>query len=410
MKPKALYVVFGLMLITSMLLSSCAPQATQEPVTEQPTAEVMEATSAPATEPPAEAPTEASMPSYDFEAALASLEGKVFSTGPNGESPTPASEVTLTADELAQIKDMKATAAIVLHYAGNDWSTAQVEGLKYQFDQMGIEVVAITDAGFKTEKQVSDIETVLAKKPNIIVSIPTDPVATSAAYKAAADQGVKIVFMDNVAANLVQGKDYVSVVSADNYGNGVAAAHLMAKYINGKGKIGIVYHEADFFVTRQRYEAFKKTIADNYPEIEIVEEQGIAGPDFAGDGEKAASAMLTKHADLAGIWGVWDVPAEGILAAARTMGRNDLVITTIDLGLNVAVEIASDGIIKGLGAQRPFDQGVTEAILAGYGLLGKTAPAYVALSALPVTRDNVLDAWKTVYHADPPQSLLDAAK
>lgn len=410
MKPKALYVVFGLMLITSMLLSSCAPQATQEPVTEQPTAEVMEATSAPATEPPAEAPTEASMPSYDFEAALASLEGKVFSTGPNGESPTPASEVTLTADELAQIKDMKATAAIVLHYAGNDWSTAQVEGLKYQFDQMGIEVVAITDAGFKTEKQVSDIETVLAKKPNIIVSIPTDPVATSAAYKAAADQGVKIVFMDNVAANLVQGKDYVSVVSADNYGNGVAAAHLMAKYIDGKGKIGVVYHEADFFVTRQRYEAFKKTIADNYPEIEIVEEQGIAGPDFAGDGEKAASAMLTKHADLAGIWGVWDVPAEGILAAARTMGRNDLVITTIDLGLNVAVEIASDGIIKGLGAQRPFDQGVTEAILAGYGLLGKTAPAYVALSALPVTKDNVLDAWKTVYHADPPQSLLDAAK
>ena len=410
MKPKALYVVFGLMLITSMLLSSCAPQATQEPVTEQPTAEVMEATSAPATEPPAEAPTEASMPSYDVEAALASLEGKVFSTGPNGESPTPASDVTLTADELAQIKDMKATAAIVLHYAGNDWSTAQVEGLKYQFDQMGIEVVAITDAGFKTEKQVSDIETVLAKKPNIIVSIPTDPVATSAAYKAAADQGVKIVFMDNVAANLVQGKDYVSVVSADNYGNGVAAAHLMAKYIDGKGKIGVVYHEADFFVTRQRYEAFKKTIADNYPEIEIVEEQGIAGPDFAGDGEKAASAMLTKHADLAGIWGVWDVPAEGILAAARTMGRNDLVITTIDLGLNVAVEIASDGIIKGLGAQRPFDQGVTEAILAGYGLLGKTAPAYVALSALPVTKDNVLDAWKTVYHADPPQSLLDAAK
>ncbi len=410
MKPKALYVVFGLMLITSMLLSSCAPQATQEPVTEQPTAEVMEATSAPATEPPAAAPTEASMPTYDFEAALAGLEGKVFSTGPNGESPTPASEVTLTADELAQIKDMKATAAIVLHYAGNDWSTAQVEGLKYQFDQMGIEVVAITDAGFKTEKQVSDIETVLAKKPNIIVSIPTDPVATSAAYKAAADQGVKIVFMDNVAANLVQGKDYVSVVSADNYGNGVAAAHLMAKYINGKGKIGIVYHEADFFVTRQRYEAFKKTITDNYPEIEIVEEQGIAGPDFAGDGEKAASAMLTKHADLAGIWGVWDVPAEGILAAARTMGRNDLVITTIDLGLNVAVEIASDGIVKGLGAQRPFDQGVTEAILAGYGLLGKTAPAYVALSALPVTKDNVLDAWKTVYHADPPQSLLDAAK
>ncbi|HQP08007.1 MAG TPA: substrate-binding domain-containing protein, partial [Anaerolineaceae bacterium] len=317
MKYKPLYVGLSLMLILGVLLTACAP-ATQAPAVEAPE------------EPAGEEVT------YDFAAALAAMEGKVFSTGPSGESPTPASEVTLTDEELEQIKAMNATAAIVLHYAGNDWSTAQVAGLQYQFEKMGIEVIAITDANFKTEKQVADIETVLAKNPNIIVSIPVDPVATSAAYKAAADQGVKIVFMDNIAANLEQGKDYVSVVSADNYGNGVAAAHLMAKYVGGAGKIGIVYHEADFFVTRQRYEAFKKTIADNYPEIEIVEEQGIAGPDFAGDGEKAASAMLTKHADLKGIWGVWDVPAEGILAAARTMGREDLVITTIDLGLNAA--------------------------------------------------------------------------
>ena len=392
MKTKAVYLVLSLTLILSVLLAACGSTATTAPEVEPTTATVVE------------------QPTYDFDAALAAMEGKVFSTGPSGETPTPASEVTLTEDELAQIKAMNATAAIVLHYAGNDWSTAQVAGLQYQFEIMGIEVIAITDANFKTEKQVADIETVLAKEPDIIVSIPVDPVATSAAYKAAADAGVQIVFMDNIASNLVQGVDYVSVVSADNYGNGVAAAHLMAKFIEGAGKIGIIYHEADFFVTRQRFDAFKKTITDNYPEIEIVEEQGIAGPDFAGDGEKAASAMLTKHPDLKGIWGVWDVPAEGILAAARTMGREDLVITTIDLGLNAAVEIAKGGIIKGLGAQRPFDQGVTEAILAGYGLLGKEAPPYVALYALPVEKANILEAWETVYHADPPQVLIDAAK
>jgi len=346
----------------------------------------------------------------DPTAALAELEGQVFSTGPGGETPTSPSEVTLTADELAQIKTMNATAAIVMHYAGNDWSSAQVAGLQAQFAEMGIEVVAVTDANFKPEKQVSDIETVMALNPDIIVSIPTDPVATSAAYKAAAAQGIKLVFMDNVPDDMAQGTDYVSVVSADNYGNGVAAAHLMAKYVNGEGKIGVIYHEADFFVTRQRYEAFKKTITENYPGIEIVEEQGITGPDFAGDAEKAASAMVTKHADLKGIWAVWDVPAEGVLASARAMGRADLIITTIDLGLNVAVEIAQDGMVKGLGAQRPYDQGVTEAILAGYGLLGKEAPAYVALYALPVEKSNVLDAWESVYHADPPQALAEAAK
>jgi ribose transport system substrate-binding protein len=345
------------------------------------------------------------------QAALDELAGKVLSTGPNGEQPSPAADIKLTDAELQKVKGMKATAAIVLHYGGNDWSTAQVDGLKDQFGKLGIQVVAVTDANFKPEKQVSDIETVLAKKPDVIVSIPTDPVATAGAYKKAVAAGTKLVFMDNVPQGLKAGKDYISVVSADNYGNGVASAHLMAQALGGKGKVGVIYHAADFFVTKQRYEAFKKTITEQYPGIELVEEKGIGGPDFAGDAEKVASAMLTQHADLDGIWAVWDVPAEGVLAAARANGRDkDLVITTIDLGQNVAIDMAKGGPVKGLGAQRPFDQGATEATLAGYALLGKKAPPYVAVNALPVTPDGLDQAWQDVYHQGLPPKVLEAKK
>ena len=332
--------------------------------------------------------------SADPTKALADLQKTPLSKGPNGETPSPASSLTLTAEETAKIKEQKPKAAIVMHYAGNDWSQAQIAGLKEQFGKMGIDIIAVTDAGFKPEKQVADIETVLAQKPNIIVSIPTDPVATAEAYRKAAEQGVKLVFMDNVPKGLTAGKEYVSVVSADNYGNGVAAAHLMAKALKGKGKIGLVFHAADFFVTRQRLDGFKNTIQENYPDIKIVGEQGIGGPDFTGDADKAASALLTSNRDLNGIWAVWDVPAEGVISAARAAGKDNLVITTCDLGLNVAIDMAQNGFVKGLGAQRPFDQGVTEALLAGYGLLGKEAPAYIALPALPVTHDNLLEGWK----------------
>jgi ribose transport system substrate-binding protein len=341
----------------------------------------------------------------DTQAALAQLQNKVLSHGPNGEDPSPAADIKLSDDELAKIKGMHAKAAIVLHYGGNDWSRAQVQGLKAQFADMGIDVIAVTDAGFKAEKQVADLETVMAQKPDIIVSIPTDPEATAAEYKAVASKGVKLVFMDNTAPGLKAGKDYVSVVSADNYGNGVASALLMAQALGGKGEIGLVYHAADFFVTKQRYEAFKKTITDNYPNIKIVAEQGIGGPDFSGDAEKVASAMLTSHPTLKGIWAVWDVPAEGVISAGRTAGRDDLVITTCDLGENVAIDMASDGFVKGLGAQRPYDQGVTEAKLAGYGLLGKQAPPFVAVPALPVTKANLLEAWQIVYHAPPTDKI-----
>ena len=340
----------------------------------------------------------------DPDAELAALAGKVMSTGPNGEAPSPASLVTLSDDELAKVKGMHATAAIVLHYGGNDWSRAQVDGLKAEFAALGIDVIAVTDAGFKPETQVANIETVMAKKPSIIVSIPVDPVSEAGAYKKAADAGVKLVFMDNVPKGLVAGKDYVSVVSADNYGNGLAAGLLMAKFLKGKGNIGAVFHAADFFVTKQRYEGFKKAISE-FPDIKIIEAQGVAGPDFSGDADKVASAMITAHPNIDGIWAVWDVPAEGVISAARSAGKDNLVITTEDLGENVAINMAQGSYVKGLGAQRPYDQGVTEAKLAAYGLLGKKAPDYVALPSLAVTMDNLLDAWKAVYHTDAPADV-----
>lgn len=339
------------------------------------------------------------------EAALAAMgSGAVLSKGPHGETAAPATSANLTADEIAAVKAKHATAAIVMHYGGNDWATAQIAGLKSEFAQLGITLIANTDANFKPDLQVSQLQTVMTKKPDIVVSIPTDPVATASAYKAAAAAGAKLVFMDNVPNGMTAGKDYVSDVSADNYGNGVVSAYEMVKALGGQGKIGAIFHQADFFVTKQRYQGFTDTIK-KFPKIKIVATTGIAGPDFAGQAQVAASAMLTKHPDLAGIWAVWDVPAEGVMAAARAAGNQNLKIATEDLGTNVAIALAKNKLVVGLGAQRPFDQGVTEAKLGALALLGKPTPAYVAVPALPVDHSNVLNAWQQVYHAPAPSSV-----
>jgi len=346
----------------------------------------------------------------DPDAALQELAKTVMSKGPNGEDPVSAASITLSDEEIAKVKAMNATAALVFHIGGNDWTNAQTAGLKSEFERLGINVIAVTDAGFKPEKQVPDIETVMAQKPNIIVSIPVDGVATAGAYRKAAEAGTKLIFMDNIPKDFKAGVDYVSAVSADNYGNGVAAGHLMAKALGGKGEIGLVFHAADFFVTRQRYDGFKKTIADNYPDIKIVDEQGIGGPDFAGDAEKAAGAILTAHPETKAIWAVWDTPAEGVLAAARAAGRTDLIVINQDLGENVAIEMAKGGMVKGMGSQRPREAGIVEARLAAYALLGKEAPAYVALPAAPITKDNLLEMWKDIYGAEATDKIKSSFK
>ena len=108
--------------------------------------------------------------------------------------------------------------------------------------------------------------------------------------------------------------------------------------------------------------------------------------------------------------GHWDYVVLQQGPSSVEANRQDLIVITEDLGLAAAVSLASGGFIKGLGAQRPYDQGVTEVTLAGYGLLGKTAPPYVALPPLPVTKANVLQAWQDVYHVAPPDQLKAAYK
>ena len=342
---------------------------------------------------------------------LDAMKSTVLSKGPNGEAAVSAETVSLTPEEVAKVKAMHATAAISLQYTSTEWARAQIKGITDQLAEYGIPVIAVTDAGFKAETQVSQIETLLARKPSIIISIPVDPDATADVFRQAAAQGVKLVFMDNIPKGFVAGKDYVSDVSADNYGNGVVSGLLMAKALGGKGTIGLIYHAADFFVTRQRYDGFKDTIA-KFPDIKIVAEQGVAGPDFTGDSEKAASAMLVANRGLKGIWAVWDVPGEGVIAAARTAGLTgaDLAMTTCDLGANIAIDMAQDGYTKGTGSQWPIAQARTEAKLAAYGLLGKPAPAYVALPAVPVTKDNILEAWTQVHGVEAPALVKQASK
>lgn len=332
----------------------------------------------------------------------------IRSTGPNGEEATPASEITLTDEEKQQIRDGGYTAAISFHYGGNDWATSQLQGLEATFKDLGIEVVAVTDADFSAEQQVSDIETIMANKPDILVSIPTDATATSDAFKRAAAEGTKIVFMDNVPANMTAGNDYVSCVSADNYGNGCIAAELMGEALGGKGQIGMVYYDVDFFTTNQRDQGFRDTIAANYPDIEIVTEQGFT--DENGCSEQG-DAILTQNPMIDGIYASWDIPMEGVLSSVRASGLtpDDIKLTSIDLGNNIAKEIA-EGTVVGVGAQLPYDQGVAEATLAAWSLLGKEAPPYVVVDAKKVSSSNIIEAYEDVYHVEAPDWLKEAAE
>ncbi|WCK53191.1 substrate-binding domain-containing protein [Aneurinibacillus sp. Ricciae_BoGa-3] len=337
------------------------------------------------------------------------ITGVILSSGPNGEKAFPADKIKITDQQLAKIKAGHYTAAISLHYSGSDWSQKQIDGLKSEFEKMGISIIAVTDANFKNTQQASDLEAISAKKPNILVSIPVDAKTEASAYKKLSDAGVKIVFMDQPAVGMKAGKDYVSVVSADNFGNGMVAADELAKAINNKGNVAVLYYASNFYVTNQRYEGFAARLKAKYPDIHIVATEGFQDQNQT---QTQASALLTKQPNLQGLWVAWDTPTMGAVSAARIAGKNpnDFKIVTEDLGHEVALNMAQNGFVKGLGAQRPFDQGVAEAREAALALIGGETHPYVAVPSVAVNRSNLPQSYQTVYHAAPPADVTNALK
>lgn len=324
-------------------------------------------------------------------------------TGPNGESATPASTVTLTADEEAQIKAGSHTAALAWH-TSSDYTAAVDRGAKDEFARLGIEVVATTDAQFDPAKQKSDIETILAKKPSIILSLPVDPDTAAEVYRPAVETGTVLGFVDNAPKGFVQGTDYVTIVSDDLAQMGEKAADAMAAAIYGKGKIGYLYHDANFYVTNQRDQAFKNTIVSKYPDIEIVAEQGLADPTSAED---ILNAFIIKNPDLDGVYVTWAEPAEFVLAALRNNGNTTTKLVTLDLSEPLALDMVKGGHVAAIVADEAYNIGSTLARATAAGLLKKALPPFLAVDALAVTKDNIGEGWRQSLHRDPPATLSE---
>jgi len=323
-------------------------------------------------------------------------------TGPQGEAPTWYSDVTLTEAEKQQVRAGNYRAAFLLH-TSSDFTNALLAGARAAFEDLNIELVLTSDSEMDPTKQRSDVETALARDPDIILTLVIDPVAGAAAFRPAVDAGVQLVFMSNLPEGYVQGEDYVAIVTDDLFGMGKAAAELLADSMGGSGDVAWLYHDASYYVTNQRDNAFKYVIENEYPGMNIVVERGIANP---ADAETIASAILTQYPSVEGIYVPWDTPAEGVVAAARAAGRDDLKIVTLDFGATNALDLAQGGNMVGIVADLAWDLGNTMATLGVYGVLNKRAPGFVIVPAIKATAENLPEQWRASLGQDPPREIM----
>jgi ribose transport system substrate-binding protein len=338
--------------------------------------------------------------------AAAGEEPSLSFTGPNGETPTPASELQLTDEEVAQVQEGGYTAALVWHES-SAFIQAVETGVREQFDELGVEVIASTSAEFDAAQQAANIETVLANNPDIIVTIAVDPTTAAEAFRPAVEQGVKIVVLTTPPAGYTAGEEMVGIVTTELTAYGKDAAEMLGEALGGEGQVGWIFHDADFWFTNQRDQAFKDWLAYLYPNIEVVDEGGFSDPARTED---IANAMISRNPELNGMYVAWATAADGVLAALRAAGRNDVSVVTNDLDENLALDMVEGGNVVGVVANPAVDLGRYLGVMAAYGVLEKEAPEMAVATPVATTTDNLAEGWQAEFAEDPPQELIEAAE
>ena len=338
-------------------------------------------------------------------AKIDDLSQTVVSDGEQGEKGVLASTLTVTDDQAAKIKAGKFTVGIAMGWLGDDWASQQLKGLKETFDKLGVKVVAETNADWDDSKQISNLEAIAAQKPSLLVSIPLNKKTTALAYKKIQKSGTKVMFIDQAVDGMTAGKDYISIVSSDNLALGMYIADELAKAIGGTGDVAAMYFANDFYVTNLRYIGFIARLMVKYPNMKLV---AVAGHDDPNKGQEVAQALLARYPKITGLYGSWSIPAMGAATAAQVAGRTpkNFKIVCENFDQIVAANLAKGGFIAGISSQRPYDQGVAEATAGALALIGAPVPTYIVVPPLAVDRQNLADAYQTIYHIPLPGNMM----
>jgi ribose transport system substrate-binding protein len=323
--------------------------------------------------------------------------------GPHGERAVPADKVALSEAEGAAALAGRFKVAVVLHTTSSDWSRQELAGIAATLGAYSAAVVEVVDCGFDKDRQNRELLRLAAGNVDAVISIPVGSAGVAEGHRAISKSGKKLILLDNAPSGFLQGADYASVVSADNFSLGQICAELLSPYLPHEGVAGILTFGTDFYATNEREIGFRKWNGLHRADATLVRGRFAT----VEEGGAAFDRLLEQNDDLDGLFVAWDVPALDVLKAIRARSRT-LSVTTVDLGNAVAAELVEGELLKGVAAQRPYDQGAAAAIATLLSLVGGHPPAWIAATGLAVTRENVVEAYQVVWHAPAPFVLLEA--
>lgn len=315
--------------------------------------------------------------------------------GPAGQDPTWDTELFLTKGEVEAIQAGNHTAALARHGSQGEYTEALYGGCLDYLEYLGFEITADTSAEFDDAALLSNVETIMATQPDVIVGFPQNTITAADIFQPAADAGVDLVFVSNLPEGYVHNEDFVGISTSQPYDQAVFMAEAIGE--SGATKVGMVFFDADFYIVNLIDDVVRETLAAEYPDVEIIAEEGFA--DVTQGITDAANAIITQHPEVEALYVSFN--ALNAATACEDANRPDIKIVSQGLDVPYCINMLTGGNIHAIITDSTYNIGVNLAIMAGYGVLDKEAPEYVVTPSATVTKDNIPEMWDFAFRIVP---------
>jgi ribose transport system substrate-binding protein len=203
------------------------------------------------------------------------------------------------------------------------------KGAQAKAKELGVElIVGEYPKAWGPESQVPILEALAARGDiDLLFTAPTSTEALIPVLKKIHDSGIPVITVDTYIGDgdYTKESNYnfpLAFIGTDNLKGGTVVAESLAKMLDGKGKVMIENTNPDVSSVVARGKGFKEGIK-NFPGIELVAHEYCL--DNQEKAQAQVAAVLQKHQDLAGVFGVNVFSAQGAYRAIVNAGLKGAV-------------------------------------------------------------------------------------
>ena len=272
------------------------------------------------------------------------------------------------------------------------WDLKAYQGQIDEVKRLGGTAIAL-DGGRNDSRQISQIQTLIAQKPDVIIEQLGDGPVLQPWLKKIRAAGIPLFTVDTISPYSIND------TTSDNYGIGEKLALQLASDIKGKGNILVFNGFYSVPVCAIRYDELKLVLRA-FPDIHIIQpELRDVIPNTVQSAYSQVTDELQKYpnkGDIAAVWSAWDVPQVGATQAIVAAHRPEVLTFGVDGSPDVVKMVADpNSPAAAVAAQQPYIIGKTAVDNVARYLAGDhDLPPYTFIPSILVTKQNATEAAK----------------